>query len=164
MEIIIKEVGKEILVGDIFTNGNPPSVLFLHGGGTSSRKNLVAIRKELASKNVASIAFDFSGHGESSSNEVGSLLKRFKESLEWWSLLKGNEVRCIIGHSMGAEIAVRLAMHGEKQATHLILVAGALYCKSSFPIPFSDAFTSILRTQNSWKNSESFKKIKNLSQ
>jgi len=159
---LIKKVGKEVLVGDVFSTVNTPSVLFLHGGGiTSSRKNFIQVRKALFYKGLSSISFDFSGHGDSSSNEVGSLSKRFHEASSWLPLLNKNKNFCILGYSMAAEIAIRLTASIENRFIHLILVVGALYSKDSFSVPFGNDFSSIIRVQDSWKKSESLKIIEN---
>ncbi|KJK24687.1 hypothetical protein UB46_08170 [Burkholderiaceae bacterium 16] len=61
------DTGFEVLAADRLEVDGRASCLLLHGGAaTSERSHWLALRQNLASHRIGTVAMDFSGHGESS--------------------------------------------------------------------------------------------------
>jgi pimeloyl-ACP methyl ester carboxylesterase len=108
-------------------NGAPPSVISFHGtGATTHRSRIRYILDDLASRDISSACFDFSGHGESSGSvEDATLASRMSEALEAATILCPPSPRTIIGTSMGAYLAASLSP--QLRPHSLILFAPAAY-------------------------------------
>lgn len=153
------ETGTETLAADRIDTGNGANCLLLHGAGTSHRARWLALRQALAAQGVGSIAFDFSGHGESSARTPNSLAKRQREAEAALAHLDGAGPRALIGISMSGEIAVRLAADPRNRIDRLLTLVGAAYDPAAFELPFGPAFTTLLRTPGSWRASLAFERI-----
>lgn len=156
-----RQVGAERLTGDRLGNGSEAAqVLFLHGAGQSNRNRAAGIRRHLWQRGVGSVAFDFSGHGESSSCTPGSLVKRYREACDWWSLMHEARARCVVASSMGAEAAIRLSATPGVDVTHLVLVVGAVYAGAAFELPFGPAFSACIRAPSSWRDAPALEMLR----
>lgn len=150
----------ETLAADRIRVDGAASCLLLHGAGSSERQRWLPLREKLAHYGVGSVAFDFSGHGESSNRCARSLAKRLAEARAALPYLTENAPRAVIGVSMSGEIAIRLACESLRATDHLITLVGAAYDAAAFEVPFGPDFTAILRTPDSWRNSAALKAIR----
>ena len=114
---------------------NVPAVIICHGfAKTKSDRKFVELSRFLADKGLASLRFDFSGHGESEGDfekltlqkEVGDLAAAFS-FLSKQKRINSSRI-AIIGHSLGAVVAVLFQAQCQKANT-LILLAPALQQK-----------------------------------
>lgn len=144
---------------------NLPGILFLHGGGQSSKERFKDWQNYLARLGMCSLAFDFRGVGESKGQFVDSSLKNrltdAKNALNFFlhcGLVNQNKI-AVIGSSMGAFVAIKLA-EGSKIIKALILVSAAAYAKESEEKQMDISFTKVIRRKNSWHSSTSFSTIK----
>ncbi|MGY2492360.1 alpha/beta hydrolase [Cupriavidus sp. CP313] len=154
------DTGAEMLAGDLLAADGRANCLVLHGGAsTSERSHWLALRQNLASHGIGSVAVDFSGHGESSARTPNSLSKRYREAIAALQYLDEAEPRAVIGISMSGEIAVRLAADPRNRITRLVTLVGAAYDSAAFAVPFGPAFTTILRAPQSWRRSVVFEQI-----
>ena len=129
-----------------------PRVLSLHGAGTANQKLMVPIAEGLVSYGISTCTFDFSGYGQSSANSPISLKKRAQEAMHIYKHIAGS-CDTLVAFSMSGYIALHLAqMHSSIK--HLVLFAPALYDRGAFAVPFGSHFSSIIRTHESWKNSD----------
>ncbi|MCR4305618.1 MAG: alpha/beta fold hydrolase [Candidatus Daviesbacteria bacterium] len=142
-----------------------PGVLFLHGGGQSSKERFLQWQEHLSRLGICSLTFDFRGVGESEGQFADSSLKnRLIDSraalnfLLSYSLVDRNKI-AIVGSSMGAYVAIRLSELGEAPKA-LILVSAAAYAKESEDKQMDVSFTQVIRTENSWCNSTCFLALK----
>lgn len=152
------QVGEENLRGTIewAAGKKPPSLLFLHGAGTGNAVRWAPTSRHLAEQGISSVRFDFSGHGQSSGEMKNSnIAKRVEEACAVTDKFFGEEgPKYIAGSSMGGPIAARLAMLYSVEA--LILLCPAAYAREAENVSFDERFTKILRTPNSWRNSETW--------
>lgn len=154
------DTGVEVLAADRLEVEGRASCLVLHGGAaTSERSHWLGLRQNLASHGLGTLAVDFSGHGESSARTPNSLSKRYDEAIAALQYLDEAEPRAVIGISMSAEIAVRIAAAPNNRIGRLVTLVGAAYDSAAFAVPFGPAFTKILRTAQSWRRSVVFEQI-----
>lgn len=153
------ETGLETLVADRIDARGKAQCLFLHGAGSSVRLRWLPLRRALAEHGVGSVAFDFSGHGESSARTVNSLAKRYAEACRALEHIDRDGPRIIVGISMSGEIAVRMAADPARRISGLVTIVGAAYDPAAFHVPFGPDFTRILRRHESWRSSVAFQSI-----
>ena len=132
--------GNEILActADFAEGDIPPSVICLHGGGPSSRESTRYLSEVIQKHGRSVIRFD----------ETKSILKHFKLS----------EKITVIGTSMGGHVAGSLLK--EFDIENLILFCPAAYDEKAWNIEFGSGFTEIIRTEDSFLNSEIFLYLK----
>jgi pimeloyl-ACP methyl ester carboxylesterase len=151
------EVGDEHLRGtfDLAESDEKPIVLSLHGAGPSNRARAGYITERLCKSGVSSFRFDFSGHGDSSGTMAeSSLAKRLTQARAAARFLDPNRKPILIGTSMGAHLAARLAT--EVEARSLILFCPAAYAAEAENVSFGSGFTELIRTPNSFRDSLAF--------
>lgn len=154
--------GKNKLVGNLILPDRPNlGVLFLHGGEKSTKERFLELQELLHQENIASLAFDFQGVGESSGNFVtGSLNNRLRDAQTAFDKLqKYVKNIVVVGSSMGGHLSLRLT--GKRKATGLILLYAAAYSKASENLALNETFTAELRKPASWKDSSAFRDLKN---
>lgn len=149
-EYMIK-CGKEYLACsvDYHQTDQKPTVISLHGGGSSSRKYTYYLSDVFSENGESHVRFDFSGQGNST-GEIGrsSLQKRYEEAVSVINHFRMNEPLTIIGTSMGGYIASKLV---EKyQVQRLILFCPAAYTTEAWQVDFGDGFTEIIRRKDSY--------------
>ena len=154
--------GKETLEGTIYDRANiEPSILFLHGAGNADQKRVSYLAKQMITKKKSSITFDFSGHGKSSGTlEESSLKKRYDEICDISPFINSEESITLCGTSMGGYLAVKMLSYFHNVHT-LVLYCPAIYSKEAFEVPFTQEFSEILRTENSWKDTDIIENMKN---
>ncbi|MEV5574790.1 alpha/beta fold hydrolase [Spirillospora sp. NPDC052269] len=138
--------------------GDPSGVtaVVLHGAGASSRQRLLPLVREFVARGCRGIAFDFSGHGESS-GELGelSLRRRFEQAVAVIDAHAGTDgPLALVGFSMSGQTVADLVRHyGDRVAT-LGLCAPAVYAAEAWDVPFENGngrFSGIIRRPDSWR-------------
>jgi len=108
---------------------NLPGVIICHGfAKTKSDRKFVELSRFLADKGLASLRFDFSGHGESEGDfekltmqkEVGDLAAAFN-FLSKQKRINGSKI-AIVGHSLAGAVAVLFQAQYQKANTLVLLV------------------------------------------
>jgi uncharacterized protein len=155
--------GHETLAGLFVLADKPdakPELLFLHGAGNSTKDRSLPIAVKLASDyGISSFAFDFSGHGESTGNlQESSLKKRLDEARVALAFAGFDEKVSLCGFSMGGHIALELS--SEISVRGLILFYPAVYADQAFDLRFGPEFSSVIRQENSWRNSRLFDAVR----
>lgn len=82
-----------------------PSIIFLHAAlGTS--KELEPLMKIMSDRGFRTLAFDFSGHGKTTSQPANFRIETFAQELD--SFIKNNKLTApaVFGHSMGGYVAL----------------------------------------------------------
>lgn len=136
-----------------YTNNNSPTVISLHGGGPSDKGSTAYLSKLFypMAKNV--IRFDFSGQGESSGElKNSSLKKRYNEAKAVLESFQVTGPLTVIGSSMGGYIATKLLE--EYTVETLILFCPAAYSRKAWDVRFSEGFTEIIRSKDSFLDSD----------
>lgn len=150
-----------LLRGERWRCENPKNtILILHGAGNSSRCGFNRLQNHLLQHNYETVTFDFLGHGETGGNiQHSSLDKRTKQALSVISALELHNELNIIGFSMGAHNALHITT--QVPVRRLGLVIPAVYSPEAEFMAFGPSFTSCIRRNNSWKDSDCFSIIRN---
>ena len=135
-------------------------LLFLHGAGPTTDKTVHQYLEEaLLPYNIESCSFDFYGHGEKKIPlSESSLKKRYVEAKQAIQDFHLTEPLNICGSSMGGYIAIKLLE--EFKVQNLILFCPAIYDTKAFDVPFDERFTSIIRKEHSWMQTDAFDTFK----
>lgn len=144
------------------------TVLILHGAGESRKERYLPLMTGLAEAGLASVAFDFSGHGEST-GALGelSLERRHRQARGVLADLlrrRGGSPVIVMGFSMsGQTVCDLLAGDGDADRgvpSAAVLCCPAVYSRDAYGIPFGDpAFTRVLRRKGSWSDSPAFEAL-----
>jgi len=132
-----------------------PVLMSLHGGGTARHTGVHYLMQPLAEAGFPGVAFDFSGHGDSSGQVQGSALNhRVAQARAVASHLAMRPPLALIGTSMGGHIACRLIEHSKPRA--LVLFCPAAYSAEAETVPFGPAFQQVLRGTTDFRASPAF--------
>ncbi|MDV9200294.1 alpha/beta fold hydrolase [Streptomyces sp. Wh19] len=139
--------------------GGEPSgttAVLLHGAGTGSKERLLPLVREFVAHGCRAIAFDFSGHGEST-GQLGelSLRRRFEQAVAVIEAYAGADGPLVlVGFSMSGQTVADLARHYGDRVAALGLCAPAVYAAEAWDEPFGDGngrFSGIIRRPDSWR-------------
>ncbi|MFD8076332.1 alpha/beta hydrolase [Streptomyces sp. NPDC059718] len=133
----------------------PLTAVVLHGAGTSDSQRLTGLLGDVAARGHHALAFDFSGHGESTGLLADSSLRR--RFLQARAVIHGRVPArhrlAVIGFSMSGQTVADLARHYGARVASVGLCAPAVYAADAWTVPFGAGFTEIIRTPESWRNS-----------
>ncbi|MEU7061911.1 alpha/beta fold hydrolase [Streptomyces sp. NPDC046197] len=139
--------------------GGDPSgatAVVLHGAGTSSTERLLPLVREFVAHGCRGVAFDFSGHGESTGklSEL-SLRRRFEQAVAVIDAYAGADGPLVlVGFSMSGQTVADLVRHYGDRVTALGLCAPAVYTAEAWDVPFGDGngrFSGIIRQPDGWR-------------
>ncbi|MFF7755822.1 alpha/beta fold hydrolase [Streptomyces sp. NPDC007971] len=142
-------------------SAGPPgraTVVLLHGAGTGSKERLLPLLAEFAAHGCLALAFDFSGHGESTGelSEL-SLRRRFEQAVAViGGLAPARDPLVLVGFSMSGQTVADLIRHYGQRVAAVGLCAPAVYTPEAWDVPFGDGrgrFSEIIRTPGSWRAS-----------
>ncbi|MFD5128297.1 alpha/beta fold hydrolase [Streptomyces olindensis] len=132
------------------------TVVLLHGAGNGSKERLVPWLEEFAALGCRALAFDFSGHGESTGAlRESSLRRRFEQAvsvIDARARVDGPLV--LVGFSMSGQTVADLVRHYGDRVAALGLCAPAVYAAEAWDVPFGDGdgrFSAIIRRPGSWR-------------
>ncbi|MFD7530612.1 alpha/beta fold hydrolase [Streptomyces sp. NPDC059849] len=134
------------------------NAVLLHGAGTGSKERLLPLVREFVAHGCRAIAFDFSGHGESTGT-LGelSLRRRFEQAVAVIEAYAGADGPLVlVGFSMSGQTVADLARHYGDRVVALGLCAPAVYAAEAWDEPFGDGngrFSGIIRRPDSWRES-----------
>ena len=134
------------------------TAVLLHGAGNGSKERLVPWLSEFAAHGCHALAFDFSGHGESTGllPEL-SLRRRFEQAvsvIDAHARVDGPLV--LVGFSMSGQTVADLVRHYGDRVAALGLCAPAVYAAQAWDVPFGAGdgrFSEIIRRPGSWRES-----------
>ncbi|MCX4732324.1 alpha/beta fold hydrolase [Streptomyces sp. NBC_01363] len=139
--------------------GGEPSgttAVLLHGAGSGSKERLLPLVREFVAHGCRTIAFDFSGHGEST-GRLGelSLRRRFEQAVAVIEAYAGADGPLVlVGFSMSGQTVADLARHYDDRVAAMGLCAPAVYAAEAWDEPFGDGngrFSGIIRRPDSWR-------------
>ncbi|MFE7706886.1 alpha/beta hydrolase [Streptomyces sp. NPDC057486] len=142
-----------------------PTAVLLHGAGTSDTSRLTGLLSDFAARGHHALAFDFSGHGDSSGrlSEL-SLKRRFAQARAVIdSRVPDGGPLVLIGFSMSGQTVADLAAHYGSRVVSIGLCAPAVYAPEAWSVPFGAGFTEIIRTPDSWRRSPALDVFRSLS-
>jgi aminoglycoside phosphotransferase (APT) family kinase protein len=158
--VFTHECDGELLRG-VYGDGDDPAaatVVLLHGAGKGSKERLVPLLGEFVARGCRAVAFDFSGHGESTGTPAElSLRRRFEQAVAViGARVPAGAPLILVGFSMsGQTVADLTAYYGERVAA-IGLCSPAVYGAQAWPVPFGEGngrFSDIIRTPGSWRRS-----------
>ncbi|GGW83325.1 alpha/beta fold hydrolase [Streptomyces lomondensis] len=145
------------LCGD--AGGGAPAratAVLLHGAGNGSKERLVPLLEEFVAHGCRALAFDFSGHGESTGllREL-SLRRRFEQAVSVIDThARVDAPLVLVGFSMSGQTVADLARHYGHRVAALGLCAPAVYAAEAWDVPFGEGngrFSAIIRRAGSWR-------------
>ncbi|WP_331754481.1 alpha/beta fold hydrolase (plasmid) [Streptomyces sp. NBC_00012] len=147
--------------------GDPSGVtaVVLHGAGTSSTERLLPLVREFVAHGCRGIAFDFSGHGESTGklSEL-SLRRRFEQAVAVIDAYAGADgPLALVGFSMSGQTVADLVRHYGDRVAALGLCAPAVYTAEAWDVPFGDGnrrFSRIIRQPDSWREASALEVLR----
>ncbi|MEV6169710.1 alpha/beta hydrolase [Streptomyces sp. NPDC051954] len=157
----VDEYDGELLSGLYGDDGDGPddrpTVVLLHGAGVlGSKERLLPLLDEFVARGCRGLAFDFSGHGESSGElRELSLRRRFEQAVAVIDARACGPL-VLVGFSMSGQTVADLARRYGKRVVALGLCAPAVYAAEAWEVPFGDGdgrFSEIIRTPDSWRAS-----------
>lgn len=134
------------------------TAVLLHGAGNGSKERLVPLLEEFAAHGCHALAFDFSGHGESTGllREL-SLRRRFEQAVSVIDARAGAAGPLVlVGFSMSGQTVADLVGHYGDRVAALGLCAPAVYAAQAWDVPFGAGdgrFSEIIRRPGSWRES-----------
>jgi uncharacterized protein len=137
-----------------------PRILFLHGAGKATKERCLPLANRLAAEyQLASFAFDFSGHGTSTGTlENSSLDKRVEEAIAALEYAGFTESVSLCAFSMGGHVALELIKH--KKVGSLTLFYPAIYSRAAVAVRFGDPeFSATIRSDKSWESNDVLPKL-----
>ncbi len=141
---------------DIAADRERAYVLFLHGGGAgTTSEGTRYLRDDLAQQGVASVAFDFSGHGRSAGCIADATLRQRQEEVRRVvDSLRPARPRAIVATSMAGHTACRVLDAVRPDA--LVLVCPAAYEARAETACFGEAFRAVIRSTRAFGGSPAF--------
>ncbi len=142
--------------GDSGVDPGGPAVVLLHGAGNGSKERLVPLLAEFVARGCQGLAFDFSGHGESTGElRELSLRRRFEQAVGViGARVPADSPLVLVGFSMSGQTVADLAGHYGERVAALGLCAPAVYGGEAWDVPFGDGsgrFSEVIRTPGSWR-------------
>lgn len=163
MQKIFFSSGKEKIAGNLLLpqSKNPPGVLILHGGGIATKERFIDLQNALLEKEIASLAIDFCGVGDSTGNfEDGSLSVRLENARDSLKELKKhvntNHIG-VFGSSMGGYVASLLAE--KEKVSAVVISSAAAYSPEAENKKLNNEFTKVITKPRSWEHSKSFREL-----
>ena len=128
--------------------------LMIHGGARH-QDIFLNLRHWLCEHlSIGSIAFDCIGHGQSEGQfSDSSLSQRTQQAIKVIQNYHA-KVNICIGVSMGAYNAIQLSRLLKLDT--LILIVPGIYTPSAYHVNFGEKFSAIIRTENSWIDSDAW--------
>jgi pimeloyl-ACP methyl ester carboxylesterase len=128
--------------------------MVLHGAGKSSRARFSRLRESLYQCGIPSAAFDFTGHGETGGELLGSTLCERSEQASAVIRHACREPLTLIGASMSGYSAIKLTELFDVET--LVLLVSAVYTLRAYHLPFGPEFSAEIRVPESWRESDAF--------
>ncbi|PPS69036.1 MULTISPECIES: alpha/beta fold hydrolase [Streptomyces] len=134
------------------------TVVLLHGAGNGSKERLVPWLAEFAAHGCHALAFDFSGHGESTGLlSKLSLRRRFEQAVSVIDArARVDAPLVLVGFSMSGQTVADLVRHYGERVAALGLCAPAVYAGEAWDVPFGAGdgpFSELIRRPGSWRAS-----------
>ncbi|MEV7994945.1 alpha/beta hydrolase [Streptomyces sp. NPDC086077] len=136
----------------------PVAAVVMHGAGRSDKERLLPLLGEFVARGCRGVAFDFSGHGESTGElRESSLRRRFDQAVAVIDArVPADRALILVGFSMSGQTVADLAAHYGDRVTALGLCAPAVYAAEAWDVPFGTGdgpFSALIRRPGSWRGS-----------
>jgi pimeloyl-ACP methyl ester carboxylesterase/aminoglycoside phosphotransferase (APT) family kinase protein len=133
-----------------------PSVVLLHGAGNGSKERLLPLLDEFVARGCHGVAFDFSGHGDSTGTlRELSLRRRFEQAVAVIDArIPAGGPLILVGFSMSGQTVADLVGHYGERVAALGLCAPAVYAGEAWDVPFGAGdgrFSEVIRRPDGWR-------------
>ncbi|CAL9314427.1 alpha/beta hydrolase [Streptomyces sp. SudanB182_2057] len=134
------------------------TALLLHGAGNGSKERSLPFLDDFAGHGCRALAFDFSGHGESTGELAElSLRRRYEQAVSVLDAhAPADDPLIIVGFSMSGQTVADLMRHYGRRVAAVGLCAPAVYGQDAWDVPFGNGdsrFSELIRTPDSWRGS-----------
>jgi pimeloyl-ACP methyl ester carboxylesterase len=134
------------------------TAVLLHGAGNGSKQRLLPLLTEFAERGRHTLAFDFSGHGDSTGSLAElSLRRRFEQAVAVVDAhAPADSPLVLVGFSMSGQTVADLVRHYGPRVVAVGLCAPAVYAPEAWELPFENGqgrFSEIIRTPAGWRRS-----------
>ncbi|AYC41830.1 Multifunctional-autoprocessing repeats-in-toxin [Streptomyces griseorubiginosus] len=142
-----------------------PTAVLLHGAGRSSREQLLPLLDEFTVHGCRALAFDFSGHGESSGELAeASLRRRFEQAVSVIDAqVPADGPLVLVGFSMSGQTVADLVRHYGGRVAAIGLCAPAVYAGETWELPFGRGdgeFSAVIRRPDSWRQAPALQALR----
>ncbi|MEU4932833.1 alpha/beta fold hydrolase [Streptomyces yokosukanensis] len=149
-------------------SAGPPgraTAVLLHGAGNGSKERLLPLLTEFAERGCRALAFDFSGHGESTGSLAElSLRRRFEQAVAVLDAhAPADSPLVLVGFSMSGQTVADLVRHYGARVAAVGLCSPAVYAPEAWDVPFENRqgrFSEIIRTPDGWRSSLALKALR----
>ncbi|MFI0192555.1 alpha/beta hydrolase [Streptomyces sp. NPDC017082] len=141
------------------------TVVLLHGAGNGSKERLTPLLADFAAQGCRALAFDFSGHGDSTGalSEL-SLRRRYEQAV---AVLDAHapaaDPLVLVGFSMSGQTVADLVRHYGRRVAAIGLGAPAVYSPAAWEVPFGTGdsrFSELIRTPDGWRESRALEALR----
>ncbi|MEV6049528.1 alpha/beta fold hydrolase [Streptomyces sp. NPDC052107] len=134
------------------------TAVLLHGAGNGSKQRLLPLLTEFTERGCHALAFDFSGHGDSTGTLAElSLRRRFEQAVAVVDAhVPADDPLVLVGFSMSGQTVADLVRHYGPRVVAVGLCAPAVYAPEAWEVPFENGqgrFSEIIRTPAGWRSS-----------
>ncbi|MGW0880349.1 alpha/beta hydrolase [Streptomyces sp. NPDC002671] len=141
------------------------TAILLHGAGNGSKERLLPLLSEFAAQGCHALAFDFSGHGESTGALAElSLRRRFEQAVAVLDAhAPADHPLVLVGFSMSGQTVADLMRHYGRRVAAVGLCAPAVYAPEAWEVPFGNGegrFSEIIRTPDGWRTSPALETLR----
>ncbi|MEU6543724.1 alpha/beta fold hydrolase [Streptomyces sp. NPDC046859] len=147
--------------------GDPrlPAVVLLHGAGPGTKDRLLPLLADFAARGCHALAFDFSGHGESTGEqEELSLRRRLEQAVAVIDArVPAGAPLVVVGFSMSGQTAADLVARYAERVAALGLCAPAVYAAEAWDVPFGTGdgpFSEIIRRPGGWRGAPALRALR----
>ncbi|MFE1252062.1 alpha/beta fold hydrolase [Streptomyces sp. NPDC058766] len=139
-------------------DGARATAVLLHGAGNGGKERLVPLLEEFAARGCRALAFDFSGHGDSTGRlRELSLRRRFGQAVSVIDAhARVDSPLVLVGFSMSGQTVADLLRHYGDRVAALGLCAPAVYTGEAWDVPFGNGdgrFSELIRRPGGWRDS-----------
>ncbi|MER6573169.1 alpha/beta fold hydrolase [Streptomyces sp. NPDC001093] len=141
------------------------TAVLLHGAGNGSKQRLLPLLTEFAGHGCHALAFDFSGHGESTGSLAElSLRRRFEQAVAVLDAhAPADDPLVLVGFSMSGQTVADLVRHYGPRVAAVGLCSPAVYAPEAWEVPLGNGrgrFSEIIRTPDGWRSSPALEALR----
>ncbi|MEU6670320.1 alpha/beta fold hydrolase [Streptomyces sp. NPDC046727] len=141
------------------------TAVLLHGAGNGSKERLLPFLTDFAAQGCRALAFDFSGHGDSTGALAElSLRRRYEQAVAVLDAhVPADDPLVLVGFSMSGQTVADLVRHYGDRVAAVGLCAPAVYTPEAWEVPFGTGegrFSELIRTPGSWRHSPALEALR----